>query len=122
MTNFPKCAAYVGSLIVALQMPASNVAGYTKRTTATAFVFLGYCIGNIIGPHAFIASQAPIYTTGCEVIAACVVGQVVIAILLRHILSRRNRLREALGHSEETDLDQVQDLTDFENPKFRYAY
>ena len=39
--------SYVASLVLALQMPATNVGGYTKRVTATAFVFLGYCAGNM---------------------------------------------------------------------------
>lgn len=33
--------SYVASLVIALQLPANNVGGYTKRVTATAFVFLG---------------------------------------------------------------------------------
>lgn len=47
--------SYVGGLVIALQFPASNVAGYTKRTTGTAFVFLAYCIGNIIGKYFYEA-------------------------------------------------------------------
>lgn len=103
-------------------MPASNVGGYTKRTTATAFVFLAYCIGNIIGPHGFIGSEAPIYQTGCKLIIGCVAGQVVIAIALRFVLIRRNRLRDAQGPVIEDENAVLQDLTDFENPNFRYSY
>ncbi|KAK2012002.1 MFS general substrate transporter [Colletotrichum eremochloae] len=32
--------SFIVALVVALQMPAANVAGYTKRVTSTAFVFL----------------------------------------------------------------------------------
>lgn len=103
-------------------MPASNVGGYTKRTTATAFVFLAYCIGNIIGPHGFIGSEAPIYQTGCKLIIGCVAGQFVIAIALRFVLIRRNRLRDAQGPVVEDENAVLQDLTDFENPNFRYSY
>lgn len=109
-------------------MPASNLGGYTKRITATAFVFLAYCIGNIAGPHAFLGSEAPIYQTGCKTIIGCVAGQVVIAIALRLLLIRRNRIRDeaaaAAGVSGADDTEEVllQDLTDFENPKFRYSY
>lgn len=103
-------------------MPASNVGGYTKRTTATAFVFLAYCIGNIIGPHGFIGSEAPIYQTGCKLIIGCVAGQVVIAIALRFVLIRRNRLRDEQGPVIEDENAVLQDLTDFENPNFRYSY
>lgn len=51
IANIIKVGSYVGGLVIALQFPASNVAGYTKRTTGTAFVFLAYCIGNIIGEY-----------------------------------------------------------------------
>lgn len=37
--------SYVASLVIALQLPANNVGGYTKRVTSTALVFLAYCAG-----------------------------------------------------------------------------
>ena len=110
-------------------MPANNVAGYTKRVTATAFVFLAYCAGNIIGPQAFLASEAPIYQTGCKVIIGCSAGQVVLAFMLRFLLIRRNKQRDAAAATEtearglESEYDEAYaDLTDFQNPKFRYSY
>lgn len=42
------CGSYVASLVLALQMPATNLGGYTKRTTSSALVFLAYCAGNIM--------------------------------------------------------------------------
>ncbi|GKU04735.1 mfs protein [Fusarium langsethiae] len=122
LAGYYMCASFVGALIVALQMPASNVGGYTKRTTATAFVFLAYCIGNIIGPHGWIGSEAPIYQTGCKLIIGCVAGQVIIAIILRFVLIRRNRLRDEQGPVIEDEDAVLQDLTDFENTNFRYSY
>ncbi|KAK6718832.1 hypothetical protein SNK05_001979 [Fusarium graminearum] len=122
LAGYYMCASFVGALIVALQMPASNVGGYTKRTTATAFVFLAYCIGNIIGPHGWVGSEAPIYQTGCKLIIGCVAGQVLIAIILRFVLIRRNRLRDEQGPVIEDENAALQDLTDFENPNFRYSY
>ncbi|KAF4448501.1 hypothetical protein F53441_8087 [Fusarium austroafricanum] len=122
LAGYYMCASFVGALIVALQMPASNVGGYTKRTTATAFVFLAYCIGNIIGPQGFIGSEAPVYQTGCKLIIGCVAGQVIIAIILRFVLIRRNRLRDEKGPVVEDENAVLQDLTDFENPNFRYSY
>lgn len=108
-------------------MPASNIGGYTKRVTATAFVFLGYCVGNIIGPQAFLANEAPVYITGYRLIIGCVAGQASIAVALRVLLIRRNKLRDAqsaaVGTTEDAiDESWLEDLTDFENPKFRYSY
>lgn len=115
--------AYVCSLVLALQMPASNLGGYTKRVTATGFVFLAYCAGNIIGPHAFLASEAPVYQTGCKLIIGCAVGQICCCIALRLLLIRRNKQRDSaeLVTSDGTNTngkgvieDVIQDLTDFE--------
>ncbi|GKT66070.1 major facilitator superfamily transporter [Colletotrichum tofieldiae] len=66
--------SFVGALIIALQMPATNVADYTKRVYSTAFAFLAYCVGDIFGPQAFLASEAPAYETGCRVIMCCIAG------------------------------------------------
>jgi hypothetical protein len=46
---------------LSLTMVSSNVAGYTKKQLTGAFIFVGYCIGNIIGPQTFKAKQAPYY-------------------------------------------------------------
>lgn len=103
-------------------MPATNLAGYTKRVTATAFVFLAYCAGNIIGPHAFLSSEAPVYETGCKMIVGCAVGQVFLIVLLRMLLMRRNKQRDALMPAPgDVSEDVISDMTDFENRNFRYV-
>ncbi|KAI6791173.1 MFS general substrate transporter [Hortaea werneckii] len=116
--------SYVASLVLALQLPATNVGGYTKRVTATAFVFLGYCAGNIIGPHAWLASEAPVYQTGCKVCLACACGQIGLCVALRAMLIRRNKKRDQQMHEVPLDgVDEaIEDRTDFENPAFRYSY
>ncbi|RLL95645.1 hypothetical protein CFD26_100427 [Aspergillus turcosus] len=109
--------SYVTSLVLCLQMPASNTGGYTKRVTATALVFLAYCIGNIVGPHAFLAKEAPVYETGCKLILACVLGQMACTAALRVLLIRRNKRRDAEGAGgpgDDADEQVLADLTDFE--------
>jgi hypothetical protein len=109
--------SYVTSLVLCLQMPSSNTGGYTKRVTATALVFLAYCVGNIVGPHAFLAKEAPVYETGCKLILACVLGQMACTVALRVLLIRRNKRRDAEGVAgPERDADEqvLADLTDFE--------
>lgn len=110
-------ASYVTSLVLCLQMPSSNTGGYTKRVTATALVFIAYCLGNIVGPHAFLAREAPVYETGCKLILACALGQMACTVALRVLLSRRNKRRDAEGVAPaEGDADEqiLADLTDFE--------
>lgn len=111
--------AYVCSLVLALQLPATNLGGYTKRTTSVALVFFAYCIGNIIGPHAFLAQEAPVYQTGCKLILACSATQAVLALSLRQLLAYRNKKRDALeatGSLETAAEFELKDLTDFEVP------
>lgn len=112
------CGSFVASLVLSLQMPATNLGGYTKRTTATAVVFAAYCAGNVIGPHAFLDSEQPTYPSGCKLILACSAAQMCIALALRLLLIRRNKRRDqATGPNEgvEGGLDEVSaDLTDFE--------
>ncbi|KPI38031.1 putative transporter [Cyphellophora attinorum] len=149
LAGYYMVGSFVGALVIALQFPASNVAGYTKRTTSTAFVFLAYCIGNIIGtspkpqtaqffltnyslidtplpgPQAFLAREAPIYETGVKTVLACSVGQCILALVLRALLVYRNKKRdreEAENPSPPDDGSEVlEDLTDFQNRKFRYS-
>jgi hypothetical protein len=112
------CGAYVCSLVLALQMPATNLGGYTKRSTGVALVFLAYCAGNIIGPHAFLAKEAPIYQTGCKMIVSCAAAQAVLALYLRMLLISRNKKRDATASNEGVEgisqADELADLTDFE--------
>ncbi|KAI9729353.1 MAG: hypothetical protein M1834_006876 [Cirrosporium novae-zelandiae] len=125
-------SSYVGSLVIVLQMPACNLRGYTKRVTGTAFVFLGYCLGNIIGPHAFLSSEAPYYQTGCEMMMACAICELGLAVMLRVLLVRRNRIRDRKraemesngekGGEEEGGRETLLDQTDFEDVNFRYQY
>lgn len=122
------CGSYVASLVLALQMPATNLGGYTKRTTSSALVFLAYCAGNIIGPHAFLDEESPTYPTGCKLILGCALAQMCVAVSLRMLLLRRNKQRDAAaasaassGQQDEAEaLSEGADLTDFENPHFRY--
>lgn len=119
------CGSFVASLVLALQMPATNLGGYTKRITSSAIVFTAYCVGNIVGPHAFLEKEAPTYPTGCMVFVICAVTQTVVAIALRLLLVRRNKQRDAAaaaaGGEGEVEGDEAVDLTDFENPNFRYV-
>ncbi|EAW11001.1 putative MFS transporter [Aspergillus clavatus NRRL 1] len=115
-------ASYVTSVVLCLQLPSSNMGGYTKRVTATGLVFIAYCVGSIIGPHAFLAREAPVYKTGCKLILGCAVSQMACAVALRYLLVRRNKLRDAAAAASPAAEEEVlADLTDFENPHFRYV-
>nr|XP_031859423.1 uncharacterized protein CI109_005067 [Kwoniella shandongensis]KAA5526495.1 hypothetical protein CI109_005067 [Kwoniella shandongensis] len=45
----------------------ANVGGTTKKVAVFGISYLGYCVGNLVGPQSFRASEAPNYTTAYTV-------------------------------------------------------
>lgn len=54
--------ASITPLVYAFQ--AQNTAGDTKRKCTSAVVFVGMCVGNVVGPQLYSPSQAPEYRPG----------------------------------------------------------
>ncbi|MCJ1454410.1 hypothetical protein MMC28_004763 [Mycoblastus sanguinarius] len=111
----------VVSLIISIGM--ANVAGATKKSCTAAAIFVAYCVGNIIGPQ-LIKTQSlkrhyPELWLGL-IICYCIV--IVLAFVLYSVLRSENKRRESLRLNEE-DRDRLafKDLTDKENPYFRYV-
>ncbi|KAI0127628.1 major facilitator superfamily domain-containing protein [Xylariales sp. AK1849] len=111
----------VVSLIITIGM--SNVAGHTKKSFTSATIFVAYCIGNIIGPQ-LIKSQTKAYHypelwTGL-IICYCITMSAAIGLFL--VLRHENRQKEALHRHDGVESAKLafQDLTDKENPYFRY--
>ncbi|KAI0205892.1 putative MFS transporter [Astrocystis sublimbata] len=102
---------------------AGNVAGETKRSFMAAATFVAYCVGNIVGPQ-LVRSETksehyPGLWTGLIVFY---VVTILAASALYAILRRENRKREQLGLDEqERSRVASKDLTDKENPYFRYV-
>ena len=59
------------AFVALLSLIASNVAGYTKKTTVAAIFLMSYCIGNIIGPQTFRPKDAPQYVPAEITILVC---------------------------------------------------
>lgn len=57
--------------VALLSLIATNVAGYTKKTTVAALFLISYCVGNIIGPQTFQPKDAPRYVPAEITIIAC---------------------------------------------------
>jgi protein-S-isoprenylcysteine O-methyltransferase Ste14 len=101
----------------------SNVAGATKKSAMAAAIFAAYCVGNIVGPQ-LIKSQTksrhyPELWTGL-IICYCIT--IVAAGVLYVVLWRENKKRDARQVDEaERDRIAFMDLTDGENPYFRYV-
>ncbi|KAJ6013229.1 major facilitator superfamily domain-containing protein [Penicillium herquei] len=108
-----------GNMIISLV--TRNIGGQTKKGITMTIVFIGWAVGNLIAPQIFQNSDSPRYLHGFLahiVIYAVFVG---IVILARVILVARNRSKEQ-GSSEISHELAFEDLTDRENPNFRYVY
>ncbi|TQV90631.1 vitamin H transporter [Cordyceps javanica] len=114
------------------RLGGSDIAGYTKKTTVLAVLFIGYCAGNIAGPQLFIAKETPRFQTAFQGIIICLIIACVSMVVLRQYMAWDNKRRDrAQGvridpemagcngpseHLVRAGLDE----TDWENKRFRY--
>ncbi|OJJ48428.1 hypothetical protein ASPZODRAFT_1594647 [Penicilliopsis zonata CBS 506.65] len=120
---------YNAAFVLILSMQIANTAGHTKKVVTNAVLFLGYCTGNIAGPFFYKTNQSPSYPLGIwSMIVSHLVEAVLITtlgFLLRWENQKRDQIQSQMeGGLEGRDLDATAflDLTDRENPNFRYIY
>jgi hypothetical protein len=79
----------------------ANTAGHTKKTTTTGMLFIGLCLGNIVGPQLYLSKEAPQYQTGLIgnlVVLSILFGLIIVQALYLSLLNRRNaKKRKAMG-------------------------
>ncbi|KAM0424159.1 hypothetical protein ACHAPT_010528 [Fusarium lateritium] len=97
----------------------SNVAGHTKKAVYAAGTFIGYSLGNIVGPLMFDAKYAPRYDESFIGIMICFAICVGVALALRVVLARENSKRDSQYGQPELSHG-LEDMTDKENKSFRY--
>lgn len=105
---------------------SSNVAGNTKKIVVNMFFLVGYCTGNIIGPQTFKSTQAPGYAGAKAAMLASFAAGTLLTFSLYVIYTIRNKrkdkLVEELGDKYVVPENiAFADLTDMENPEFRYS-
>ncbi|KAF4338412.1 allantoate permease [Fusarium beomiforme] len=120
-------AAFAAGIPICLSMIASNVAGFTKKSVASAMMFMAYTAGNIIGPFLFFPSEAPEYASGFLATSICFGISTVTMIVLRFVLIAENKRRDKLqqtssGLRDENEQLEISDVTDRKNLNFRYVY
>ncbi|KAI1389769.1 MFS general substrate transporter [Hypoxylon trugodes] len=110
--------------VALLGLISTNVAGWTKKTTAAAMYLLAYCVGNIIGPQAFQSTDAPQYRNANIVVLVCMFVSFAILIFInfwcRHQNKAKATIRASPGYAK-VDGQEFLDLTDRENPEFIYT-
>ncbi|KAH3671158.1 hypothetical protein OGAPHI_000869 [Ogataea philodendri] len=109
-------------MVCLLSCIASNTAGHTKKVVVNAIFLIGYCVGMAVGPQTFIASQSPTYIGAKTAMLSSNCISVLALVLILFLNIHANRKRDASATtSESSENTEFRDLTDFENPNFRYA-
>ncbi|CAK7226516.1 hypothetical protein SCUCBS95973_006226 [Sporothrix curviconia] len=115
---------------LSLTMVSSNVAGYTKKQLTAAFVFVGYCVGNIVGPQTFRAVEAPTYRSAYVAILVGFTFKTLGGLALYAYMWAVNRQRDrAAAADPRTPAERAQsaveqgmhDVTELDNKDFRYV-
>lgn len=89
------------AFVALLSLIATNVAGYTKKTTFAALFLIGYCVGNIIGPQTFRGSSyvpAEITIIVCQ--GACLIDLAFIWWWCKRENARKAKLRAEPGYQK----------------------
>ncbi|CAI4044077.1 hypothetical protein SKDZ_10G3480 [Saccharomyces kudriavzevii ZP591] len=113
------------SFICVLSNISANSSGYSKKWTVSSINLVAYAAANLAGPQTFIAKQAPKYHGAKVAMVVCYAVMIVLlsAILIINIREnkRRDNIAAERGFPEEAENLEFSDLTDFENPNFRYT-
>lgn len=119
------------SYAIMLSLIASNVAGFSKKITTTLLSFVIYCVGNIVSPQLFIASEAPHYGTGCRaMLVAITICEVMCIMLFCYYRYENKRRDKVLAETPQEVIDAMSveneeflDRTDIEDSlRFRYRW
>ncbi|KIW16106.1 hypothetical protein PV08_06157 [Exophiala spinifera] len=114
---------YFGPYAVGISLAQANTAGHTKKSFSFAILYIGYAVGNLIGPQTFRASQAPGYTGGvvAMLVCYCVCIMLMIAYWLYCIALNRKVISLEQTPSQEDLVEVFQDVSDFKKENFKYT-
>ncbi|KAF2151573.1 MFS general substrate transporter [Myriangium duriaei CBS 260.36] len=97
---------------VLMGLQVANTAGYTKRSMASSGLYIGYCLGNFVGPLVFKANDAPRYPKGFLVVVITAIAAGILALIYRGLCMYTNSQRDKSGVPEGFDHAYEDDLTD----------
>ncbi|KAK7695578.1 hypothetical protein QCA50_000214 [Cerrena zonata] len=123
-----------GVAVLNLAIMTNNVGGRSKQVVASSLVFIAWAVGNAVGPQVFRSNDGPRYIKAFVTHIVMYGIQLAVIVFLRLRLMRLNVLKrraQGLRESRENGEDSSEhishrhafdDLTDKENPDFRYVY
>ncbi|KAI8295782.1 hypothetical protein K4K56_010501 [Colletotrichum sp. SAR 10_98] len=115
---------YLGPYVVSVGLVAANTAGYTKKITVNALIFMAYCVSNIIGPFFFLTDQSPLYPLGIAAMLFSYGATIILISIYMAYCWWKNKRRDAAVVSNylPQEATEFKDLTDRQNPNFRYVW
>ncbi|CAK7221359.1 hypothetical protein SEUCBS140593_004544 [Sporothrix eucalyptigena] len=115
---------YFGPYVVGIGLAQANTAGHTKKTVVFAILYIGYAVGNLIGPQTFLATQAPAYVGGTisMIVCYCIcIGLMACYWALAAWQNRRKSAAAVESAASQGVIDSFSDKTDFEQEGFIYT-
>ncbi|RFU34761.1 hypothetical protein B7463_g1530, partial [Scytalidium lignicola] len=113
--------SFGGGYAVMMGLQLANTSGYTKRSVTSSGLYVGYCLGNFVGPLCFKTSDAPNYTPGFITTCVTSIAAACLMVVYRLVCMWENRRRDKTGVMEGFDHAYEDDSTDMKNPQFRYV-
>ncbi|KAE8454107.1 hypothetical protein EG329_005030 [Mollisiaceae sp. DMI_Dod_QoI] len=122
--------SFILALFLAWTLIPSNVAGRTKKTIISSATFLGYCVGNMCGSQIFKTKDAPQYVPGTIGCAISLGADFVLICVWRGYYMWQNRRRDRIVAESRMSKEEQErlgremgerDVTDLNNPYFRYT-
>ncbi|KAI2624218.1 MFS general substrate transporter [Hypoxylon sp. NC1633] len=108
-----------------MSLVASNFAGYTKKVTAGAMMYVAFCVGQVAAPQLFLPNEAPVYQSAFLASFICFALCILFSLALRYYLIWENKRRDrmSLAEGELSDPEnEFLDLTDKQQKAvFRYV-
>ena len=121
--------AIIGAFPAISQWFAANCAGHTKRALTSSLLAGAFSIGSLIGPQTFQERDAPEYRPAKIAVLATQGASAVVTVILYLYFRWQNKRRDSAQRKaydspeEQTSgIEDWYDLTDRENPRFRYVY
>ncbi|WVQ66271.1 uncharacterized protein L199_004450 [Kwoniella botswanensis] len=103
-----------------------NIAGQTKKSIAYATTFMAWGAGNAVSPQLFWNTWAPRYIPSLYIHLGLYATYIILALATRTMLVRRNAKKQAArdmrdGEEVQANLHAFEDLTDLQNPDYKYS-
>jgi len=109
---------------IGLVMVSTNIGSYSKRIVTSSCIFIGYCVGNIVGPLTALESEAPRYQTAAYCMLAGYVLKTICHCTLWWYMWRENKRRDRVygpANPLQAADNGMKGMTESENTDFRYV-